>query len=202
MNSPVNSQSQLTTPLGSTTNQTTAQSSIFNRKSLNQLKPIDSVDSVSGLIDGTSLTQSDAKKFSNIKEVDNDDSPKSSKEPSKFEYNFLKNDNDNLSSHKSEAPSSKRPPITPIIKHYENTNKNNNENNSPLTASSISMKVEPHSPTHLRSFKNYDEQNEKHSNNSINNSPNRTNNPTTKFNGNFFKAFFVEKIVVILFEIV
>lgn len=207
MNSPVNSQTQFTTPLGPTS-QTTSQSqaattnNMFAKKNLNQLKPIDSVDSVSGLLDGPMQAEANGpskafisqnKKFSNIVESDVDlSSPKykSNNEKTNFEYNFIKNDNDNVNISRPNS-NNIRAPITPIIKHYEKTNINNT---SPISTNSISMKLDPHPASHLKSFENYNDKNDQHhSSSSTNNSSsksNRTSNENQKFNGKLFVDYF------------
>ena len=141
------------------------------------------MDSVAGIMEATDVTNlnNNVKKFTNIEEIDSD-SPKSNpdKEKKTFEYNYVNNDNDNLDMNNK----AQRLPITPIIKHYENTNKTNN--NSSLSVNSISMKLDPHSSTHLKSFKTYDldeqRKDQQHLTNSSSNSPTKT-NPEAKFNG-------------------
>ena len=140
------------------------------------------MDSVSGLIDATALnsevstkTLISRNKFSNIEEVESIDSVaivttmtrndraqsnnKLNKSNTNFDYSNINNDNDNSDTN-SRMP---RTPITPIIKHYENIPDNSNKTRrsaSPLSTNSITMKLEPHSPTRLKSFKNYDNTND------------------------------------------
>lgn len=195
LNSPVNSQAQFTT-----TQTTSPTNSTFSKKNLNQLKPIDSVDSVSGLLDGTTQAEatgpskaysSQNKKFSNILESEFDSrssSPQknvSNNDKKSFDYNNIKNDNDNVNTSKS-ISTNNRPPITPIIKHYEKSN-----SNSPLSHNFISMKLEPHPTSYLKSFENFKDQNDpiNHPSSTTNNiasiQSNRT-NENQKFNGKFF----------------
>jgi 1-phosphatidylinositol-4-phosphate 5-kinase len=112
LHSPVNSQFQLTTPLGTTTQKTfspalqTNPTSPTNFKNFNQIKPIDSVDSVVGLMDSqqagdnpntTSLSKSyinsQSKKISNIEELA--DTESSLSETNKYTSNDNDNDNNN-----------------------------------------------------------------------------------------------------------
>jgi 1-phosphatidylinositol-4-phosphate 5-kinase len=203
LHSPVNSQFQLTTPLGTTTQKTfspalqTNPTSPTNFKNFNQIKPIDSVDSVVGLMDSqqagdnpntTSLSKSyinsQSKKISNIEELA--DTESSLSETNKYTSNDNDNDNnnkkyfDNINNDNDtsrQGGGTNRAPITHIIKHYENKPhylEEKKRSNSPLSTKSISMKLEPHSPTQLRSFRNYDR--EQHlPTSSSNNSPNKFN---------------------------
>lgn len=145
------------------------------KQNLKDLKSIDSMDSVAGL-----LTTSESKnklnnynsKFSNIVES-SDDVPISIQKlpavsssleerrnlkthPHTTDYlNDTRNDNDNVNTITNNSSSTtttlRRSPITPIIRH-DNTNKTSNQQ---LATSSISIKLETHSPTHLKSFNNY-----------------------------------------------
>jgi hypothetical protein len=192
----VNSQSQFSTPLGSTTQSTSPSQAAAFAKNVGQLKAIDSVDSVSGLLDrpvqaeanGPSKVFTNQNKiFSNIVETEVDSSPKHDSSSSKknFEYNNIKNDNDNVDISKPISNNVTRAPITPIIKHYEN--KNSNHNSSPLSTNSISMKLEPHPTALLKSFEKYNDQMDQHHSSSITNKDSfvRTNrtNENQKFNG-------------------
>jgi hypothetical protein len=137
----------------------------FNRKNLNNLKPIDSCDSVSGII-----TSSDSKNRLNSIKIDKVDSLKETESDNTNElatsFNYSNNKSDNDVIEKPNEPQITRIPITQVIEHYtnstndsknlqfeKNSNSNNNLNkNSPLSTSSISMKLQTHSPTYLKSF--------------------------------------------------
>jgi CCR4-NOT transcription complex subunit 7/8 len=194
------------------------------RQNIRDLKAIDSVDSVSGLLT-TSESKNNLKqifnnnknsnnitnKFSNIDEneiVNNSneliEKPISISTSNNFSINNnnnndknikldylndIKNDNDNiynLNQQQSLQQYHRRSPITPIIRHYNDKSPNNQQ--PQLHTSSISIKLETHSPTHLKSFNNYTTLNttEYDSSNFKNTQQsNSSNQSPSKFNGKF-----------------
>lgn len=116
------------------------------------------------------ITSSDSKNRLNSIKIDTVDSLKETESDNtnelrtSFNYNNNKNDNDVIE--KPSEPQITRIPITQVIEHYTNstndlknlqieknsTSNNNLNKNSPLSTSSISMKLQTHSPTYLKSF--------------------------------------------------
>ena len=154
------------------------ESDSYHRINLRSIKPIDSVDSVAGLL----LSKSDSRpalsnsftenntsssnnsqikvnypnRFSSIDEAEQETNRGDSR---LFGYDSVANDNDNdtslfSSSHlRFETTSSKRAsPITPVINHYEF--KKPTDDQSQANGSSLSIKVKARSPVHLKTSGN------------------------------------------------